>query len=152
MTPIGEEIAVAIAGSPALSLIAKATVVSAAGLLVVRLARRRRASVRHLMCATSFIVLLALPLVPAVVPARQVPLPLLEPAQVITDMTPSPVLSAPVAIPQSAGSVSTAGERQPLTLPSLSTVLLVAWIGGTAIVLAPMIAGLRRVRRVRRHG
>ena len=151
MTPFGDEIAVAIAGSPALSLIAKATVVCAAALVLARFARRRRASVRHLMCATTFIVLLALPLVPAVAPARQVTLPLLEPAQVIADVAPAPVLSAPVGIAQSVDTIPAAAGRQ-LTLPSLSTVLLMAWIGGTAIVLVPMIAGLVRVRRVRRHG
>ena len=152
MIPIAGEIAVAIAGSPALSPIAKATVVSVAALAVARLARRRRASIRHLVFATTFIVLLALPLVPAVVPAHQVAMPLLEPAQNIGAVTPAPGLSAPVAIPQSADGSQVAGGRQPRTLPSLSTVLLAAWVVGTAILLVSMIAGLIRVRRVRRNG
>ena len=77
MIPSSTEIALAIAGSPALWLIAKATVVSAGVLAATRVARRYRASVRHLMYASGFVVLLALPLVPAVVPARQVSMPLL---------------------------------------------------------------------------
>ena len=72
MIPSSIEIALAVAGSPALSLLVKATVVSAGALAAARLARRCRASLRHLMFAAAFVALAALPLVPAVVPARQV--------------------------------------------------------------------------------
>lgn len=152
MTPIAGEIAIAIAGSTALSLIAKATVVSAAALAVARLARTRRASVRHIVLATTFIVLLALPLVPAVLPARQVTMPLLAPARNIAAVTVPPVPGALVAVPQSADGGPAATGRQSRTLPSRSMVLVAAWVVGTTVLLVLLIAGLIRVRRVRRNG
>ena len=47
------ELAIAIGSSPALSLIAKATLISVGVLAAARIARHSRASVRHLMCATA---------------------------------------------------------------------------------------------------
>jgi bla regulator protein blaR1 len=151
MIPTAREIAVAIVGSPALSLIVKATVVAAAALVVARLARRRRASIRHLIPGTAFIVLLALPLAPAVAPERQVTMPILEPTPNAAAMTPATVLDVPPAVAPTADSGPAARRRQPRVTPSLSTVLLATWISGTALVLAPMLWGLVRIHRVRRN-
>ena len=57
------EMAIVMSASLALSLVVKATVVSAAALTAAFLARRTRASVRHLLLATAFILLLILPVV-----------------------------------------------------------------------------------------
>src|SRR5688572_26780953 len=54
------------------SLLVKATVTLVLTLLVVRLARRSRAAVRHLWLTAGFAVLLVLPLAPALVPSVRV--------------------------------------------------------------------------------
>lgn len=157
MIPTDDQIALVIAGSPALTLIAKATVVSAAALVAARLARRRPASIRHLMAATSLVVLAALPLASAVVPARQVTMPfLVEPAANIAAMThPAsvPGVSGRTAVVSQLADSSPAVEAIPRrTLPTLWTVLLIAWVSGAVIFIVPMMVGLARVQRVRRHG
>jgi len=77
MSSVIGEFAVAIGGSLALSIVAKATIVSGAALFAARLARHSRASLRHVLFATAFVVLLGLPVVAVSVPAR----PLLVPMQ-----------------------------------------------------------------------
>ena len=62
MRPAVAAIVLATASSPAVSLVAKVTVVMALSLAGVRLARARRASVRHALLAAAFTVSLALPI------------------------------------------------------------------------------------------
>src|SRR4051812_30557783 len=64
-----------LSGSTELSLIVKATVLLIAALAGAGLARRARASVRHVMIATSFAALIALPILITVVPAIAVEVP-----------------------------------------------------------------------------
>ena len=71
MRTVGE-MAIVMSSSLALSLVVKATVVSAGALTRRRLARRSRASVRHLLLATGFLLLLALPVRIVAVPPREV--------------------------------------------------------------------------------
>ena len=59
-----------------LSLLAKATIILLAGLAVTALARTARASARHLVVATLFAALLALPLLIAFVPAMAIDVPI----------------------------------------------------------------------------
>ena len=59
-----------------LSLLAKATLILLAGLAVTALARTARASARHLVIATSFAALVALPLLIAFVPAMAIDVPI----------------------------------------------------------------------------
>lgn len=61
MMPALTEIALWLSRTIELSLLAKATVLLAAALLVTRLARHSRASVRHLVIATCFVALIVLP-------------------------------------------------------------------------------------------
>ena len=63
MIRILSEILVTLSASPAISLVAKATVVLALGLISAWLARRSRAAVRHALLASTFGVLLVLPIV-----------------------------------------------------------------------------------------
>ena len=58
-----------------LSLVAKATLIVAGGLAVAALAKSARASARHLVIATSFAALAALPLLVALVPAMPIDVP-----------------------------------------------------------------------------
>lgn len=79
MSRILADVAIAASSSLALSLIAKATFVSAGALIAAYLARRSRASVRHILLATAFVVLLALPVATVVVPPRDVSLRVTRP-------------------------------------------------------------------------
>ena len=63
MTRILSDIVVTLSTSPAISLVAKGTIVLALGLVSAGFARRSRAAVRHALLASTFSVLLALPIV-----------------------------------------------------------------------------------------
>jgi hypothetical protein len=62
VTSAAMQVILLISGIFELSLLAKATAVLVVGLFVVRLARRRRASVRHFMLMATFAALALLPL------------------------------------------------------------------------------------------
>ena len=151
MMRMAGEIAIAIGGSLALSLIVKATVISAAALIAAHIARRSRASVRHVLLAAAFILLLALPLVSVVTPSREVSVPVPQAGSTVRVATLAPLRPA---VPDSRF-VDNGGLRaDPVTgtLPSASRLLLAVWVIGVALVLLPMIAGLMHVRRVRQNG
>jgi len=145
------EVAIAIGSSWALSLIVKATVISAGALIAAHIARRRRASVRHALLAAAFFLLLALPLVSVAAPPREVSVSVPQAGSTVRVATPAPLR---VVVPD-ARPVDNGGLRAgPVTgtLLSASTILLAVWVIGVALVLVPMIAGLMRVRRVRQNG
>ncbi|HWI18654.1 MAG TPA: hypothetical protein VNT81_12960, partial [Vicinamibacterales bacterium] len=75
MTPAMWDAVLWISASPELSLLVKATVIVAAALLIARLAFRSRASVRHVVIATAFAALIALPILAASVPAIAIEVP-----------------------------------------------------------------------------
>jgi beta-lactamase regulating signal transducer with metallopeptidase domain len=144
------EAAIAIGGSLALSLIVKATIVSIAALTAVHMARRVPASVRHLLLASGFAVLLALPVATLIVPALELGVPITSPVLVVRNTTP---VTVNVVLP----AVSSRDEAglSPVVpahrFLSLGMVLLIVWIIGVAIVLARMMADMLWVRRVRRQ-
>ncbi len=145
------EIAIAISSSLALSLIVKATVISASALIAAHIARRSRASIRHVLLAAAFTLLLALPLVSVAAPPREVSVSVPQAGSTVRVATLAPLRSAE---PDSR-SVDNGGLRAgPVTgtLPSTSRLLLAVWVTGVALVLVPMVAGLMRVRRVRQNG
>jgi len=138
--------------SVALSLIAKATVITAFAVLAGWLTRRRRASVRHLIFVAAFAGLALLPVAAAVIPAVPVPVRLLA-MPAIGDT----VLSAPV---NRAVESSMFVEERPswsrvgrLTGPALSTFTLLQtmWLAGMIGCLVPVAVGLWQIRRVRRQ-
>src|SRR5688572_24592557 len=149
MTRMMGEIAIAISGSLALSLIVKATIVCGGTLMALCIAKRSRAAVRHVLLSTAFLVLLALPLASLTVPPRDVSLPIHS-----SDSTVLPVtLPLPDGIPlPSAESGDSAPTIAARTAPSASTVLFAAWMAGVTYFLAMMSLGLRRARRARRNG
>src|SRR5215471_13694169 len=135
--------------SVALSLIAKATVITAFAVLAGWLTRRRRASVRHLIFVAAFAGLALLPVAAAVIPAVPVPVRLLA-MPAIGDT----VLSAPV---NRAVESSMFVEERPswsrvgmLTGPALSTFTLLQtmWLAGMIGCLVPVAVGLWQVRPV----
>jgi len=145
------EVAVAVSSSFALSLIVKATVVAAATLVAVRLERGNRASVRHLLLATAFIVLLALPTTSFVTPSQDVRVSIGAPAATLDVETVGSVYAS-ASVSGSARSGESPGNPLAYTVPSAITLLLVAWLMGTTTFLVLMIGGLMRVRSLRRCG
>ena len=140
--------AIAIGGSLALSLIVKATIASGAALIAVRLAKRAAASVRHLLLASSFAVLLVLPVAALTVPALEVGVPITPP---VRTMPTAPPRTMDVAPPVVASVDETPLPQVVSTRGSLSvgTILLLVWISGVAIVLTRLVADMRWVRRIR---
>src|SRR5271169_4483995 len=98
MTPMIARFAIAIGGSMESSIVLKATLVLGLTLVAVRLAPRARASVRHIVLAAAFCILLTLPLFAVLLPTvvvhipvstisdSRVPLAILEPSPVVAHM------------------------------------------------------------------
>jgi beta-lactamase regulating signal transducer with metallopeptidase domain len=132
-----------------LSLVAKATLIVLGGLAVTAFARTARASARHLVIATSFAALAALPILIAVVPAMPIDVPVAAATLSASDNS-SDRLSSP-SVPGAASMVTTAAQR---ALPgvSLAQGLRIAWIAGAIVFLIPVASVLWRLSMIRRTG
>src|SRR5262245_25681076 len=132
----------------AISILLKATVILGLTGAAVRLARRARASVRHVLLAAGLAALLLLPVISIVTPS----LPIVVPAAVQHAM--APLDAEPIdAGAASAGTTAPAPRlpaRSPVELPSLEAFLISAWIGGAVVFLLPVAIGLQQVRSIRR--
>jgi len=151
MIRIVGELAVAISSSLVLSVIVKATLVSAGALTMAYIARRSRASIRHLVLATAFVVLLALPLVSVAVSPRNVSVPTSRQAVIAGIVIPAP----PEATAPAWQAADNRGRLAASAIGSLlspSSLAVVVWLTGVTLVLVPMGAGLVCAFRVRRSG
>ena len=150
MTPLLARLAVSSGGSMEASIVLKATLILGLTLLTARLAPRARASVRHIVFAAAFFVLLTLPLAVVLLPPVVVPVP-------ISDFSDS---AAPLAIVQPSPAVEQMADRDGPSFarrnlrPSLSatTVFRALWIAGAVLFLIPLIVSLSRVWRISRSG
>lgn len=136
-----------------LALLLKATAVLSAGLAAAHLARHSRASVRHLLIAASFVMLLLLPIANAISPSLNVPVP----AALQTTLAPLAEDVAIDVVAATAGSVASnpAPPRQaprPWNLPSVWQVLSFIWIAGTLASCLRIIVGIWQVRTLRETG
>lgn len=132
------------------TILLKVTVVLAVALAGTRLARKSRASVRHVVLSASFAILLALPLAAAIAPAINVPLPISTtglPAPVVDVFSESPRIVTDVDA--GAGDVAVTKASSPI---SWSSIALTAWLCGVALFLLPVGIGLRQMRSLRRDG
>ncbi|MGC4050273.1 MAG: ankyrin repeat domain-containing protein [Paludibaculum sp.] len=144
------ELMLSLSNSPSLALAGKATLLLACGLAGCAMARRSRAAVRHLILASTFAGVLALPLVIALAPSVRVPVSSQR---------------APDAVPftQNASALPTASGRPaaewPLpelaagftwTVPSPGTLLGAAWMAGAGLLLAFLALESWRLRGLRR--
>jgi beta-lactamase regulating signal transducer with metallopeptidase domain len=145
MMPSASDVALLLSQSMELSLLVKATLVLLAGLVVTQLTRTARASVRHLVIASSFAALIALPVLLAAAPAMTIDVPL----------TPSPVAADLVAFP-SAPRDGAAADGNASTpdgpAASIGDALRAAWLAGTIVFLIPVGAVLWRLSMIRRTG
>ena len=127
-------------------LLVKATLVFALGLLVTRLARRARASVRHLVLASStFGVVALMPGVAALLPSFGIPvLPAAYPVPVVArgaGDSPSSIAIAPSV-------AASSPQKSSREWFPLSALVGASWCAGVALSLLSMVAGLSRIRRV----
>src|SRR5688500_6930236 len=131
-----------------LSLLAKATIVLAAALLAARAAARAPASIRALVIASSFAVLIALPLAGIAMPPRPVEIPaasmpvLLQESVFDASLATAALQSAIVA------PVATARVR----MPAPAAPVRVACASGALPVAAPIVVALWGLRRMRTSG
>ena len=133
-----------------LSLVAKATLIVLGGLAVTAFARSARASARHLVIATSFAALAALPILIAFVPAMSIDVPVAA-ATRSTGADNSGDNAASTGVSSAANVVTTAAQR---ALPgvSLAQGLRITWIAGTIVFLIPVASVLWRLSMIRRTG
>jgi len=128
------------------SIVVKTTIVLTFGLAALPIARRARASVRHLLMATTFAIVLVLPIVISTAPTLTIHVP--AAAERVTSMVPTALASANSVILKDAGSSGGALG----TISSLVTFLRYAWAAGAMLLLIVLAIDLQRLRALRRRG
>ena len=131
-------------------ILAKATIAVSLMLLGVRLARRARASERHVLLAATFAILLLLPALTLLMPTI--------PVAVSTEAMGGASMSAPSA--WSTEPIESNAERAPRSVVdarpsnsfSLATILRTAWAVGALCFVVPVAFALGRLRRTLRCG
>jgi beta-lactamase regulating signal transducer with metallopeptidase domain len=144
MIPTPTEVALALSQSMEISILAKATAWLLIGRTAVTLARRTRASVRHLMLTATFAALIATPFIVVAVPERTIAIP------VAVVSAPIATPSAQVARPASTAVDSTGAPVQEPSRISLRNILLLVWAAGLVLFLTPLVATLWKLRALRR--
>jgi bla regulator protein blaR1 len=149
MIPVINEGMLAIGGSWAASIVAKATVAMSLGLIAAWLAARTRAAVRHALLAAAFGVVLALPIISVVAPSVHIAVPVFE------SRAASPLSSpddAPPSVPPTYPDRPVTPASSQMSRLSLSVILLAGWMSGAALFLLPVVIGLWQIHSVRRNG
>jgi uncharacterized protein (TIGR03435 family) len=150
MMPDGvARIILAVSDSIELSIIAKATVVLGLALVAVRSARHARASVRHVVLASAFGVLVVLPAVVRLLPPVAVSVPVTAPSDAI-----APWLFVGDAAPTTHLPLVLDVRRAPARVSPdpIATSLRSAWIAIAALFLVPVAVALWRLHQLRRGG
>ena len=128
-----------------LSLLAKATIILIAGLAVTRLSRTARASVRHLVIASSFAALIALPVWLAGAPSITIDVPVAASTTSVANTTAAPETETFVA--SAATPARTSAPRW-----SVAGALRAVWITGVVVFLLPVFSVFWRLSTIRRTG
>jgi uncharacterized protein (TIGR03435 family) len=142
-----------------LSLLVKATVILAAALMAVRYAGRTTASMRHLLLASAFAVLLILPIVERVAPPITVPVDRGASAVPLLPITRLEIAPAGNAVPSGPTTPeANAARGGDATGWSWSSLMFAVWVLGAFVCLVPVLLtpwrlhGLRRSSRPWAHG
>jgi beta-lactamase regulating signal transducer with metallopeptidase domain len=133
-----------------LSLIVKATVILTVGLAAAALARRTRASIRHVILASTLLALLLLPVTTVVVPEVAIELPMASSPAVSAPATNAALLSRTDATTSAASTAAAAPTRS--SLPPWPDIVRGVWAAGTIALLLSLGVNLWQFRRLRRHG
>lgn len=136
-----------IGSSTALSVAVKATAIAGMAVIAAHVARRSRASIRHLIYAGTLGVLLLLPVWSLVGPALDV--------EVATSTSRTPrydpvALDVPAGDPRARVAARTVDAPEPGSPLSLSALARGAWAAGMLLVLIPAGVGLWQALRIRR--
>ena len=145
------EAVVALSRSVELSILGKATLMLVIGLIVVKLAGRARASVRHLLLTATFATVFALPLIALTAPEVTIAVSVAqarEPVPNITAVTPSVV---PLST-TSSSQPNRATEHPSWSAPSWITIVRLVWVAGAILLLLQLGVDLWRLYRIRRDG
>jgi beta-lactamase regulating signal transducer with metallopeptidase domain len=140
------DVALMLSGRPELSLLVKASLILGAGLAITQLTRTARASARHLVIATTFATLIALPIVLAAAPALTI--------DVAVTPSASSVAGVPVAAPTAGPTADIESNTSTSWPPALSIAgaLRALWIAGAVVFLVPVAAALWKLSMIRRTG
>jgi beta-lactamase regulating signal transducer with metallopeptidase domain len=148
------EAVAALSASPVALLLIKATIALVLGLSAARLAGQARASVRHLLLASTFAALVALPLAVNVVPALAVELRVAAPNQANNAAAMS---ETPLAAPGSAdagrrGIAAPAAEAARPVPVGWPAIAFAVWLAGAVWLIGSLLTSLWRLSRITRHG
>src|SRR5262245_39046148 len=155
MTRLLGEMAVTLTASAALSVMVKGTAAVALGLVGARLARKGRAAVRHVLLASAFGVLLALPIVSSIATPVTVAVPIAASNDGILplfDSNPVSSFGETASARQGAAPAESVWSLTSLAARQLSTILFYGWLMGIALFVIPVIRGLLQIRSLRRFG
>jgi beta-lactamase regulating signal transducer with metallopeptidase domain len=133
-----------------LSILVKATLVIALALIGARLAARERASVRHVLLASAFAALLALPLAAAWAPRFAFDIPVARATQPAAPAKSAPTRPIDLAVsePLPPGMDLPEGNSQ----WSAANVMRAMWLSGVVLFLAPLGMMMWRLRQIHRTG
>lgn len=144
------EVALALSRWVELAIPGKATLLVIVGLTAASLKGHARASLRHLLLAMTFAMLIALPLLVMAAPGLTIEIPVSQ-------------LSEPVSATSAGSSIGPASvavnSTRPRTLdsgrwsmPSWRVLIRSVWIAGATLLILSLAVDLWRVRLIRRHG
>src|SRR5262245_11508200 len=134
----------------AIAILLKVTATTALALIAARLARRNRAAVRHVLLAAAFAILLALPVASLITPPVHITLPIAR--RTISGLPvaePVAMMLAAAAARATEARSASASAAAP-SLPTASTMLLIAWLAGTLLLLVRLTVGFRQTLWIRR--
>lgn len=153
MRSVITEFVLMLSGSVGLTILAKSTVILLLGLFAGALAVRAQASWRHLVFATTFGAVLALPLVVLTIPDLPIEVAAVQTAAATEQIARAAVPSTGQAgAPDLAISGPSTVAGQSWGLPQMTTALLIAWVAGALFLMLSLTVDLLRVRHLRRHG
>lgn len=148
MTGVLPNLAGLVSGSVEFSILAKATVVLIAGLAAAALARRARASMRHLVLAVTFAALAVLPVAAIALPPLTVDVPASALAPSTTAQPVAPDITA-AAVPRGA---STQPSIARSALLSWLTLVRRIWVAGALLLSISFAVSVLRLIRIGRQG
>ena len=143
--------AVSLTQSIELSILVKATLMLALGLIAVRLALRAPASVRHLLLAVTFAGLFVLPLATLAVPGVVIQVP-------VADASAAPAISSALPPPDAPPIAARVDARQEKSraVDAIATLwpsaVRAAWLAGVTTLCLSLGLAFGRLRRLRRDG
>jgi beta-lactamase regulating signal transducer with metallopeptidase domain len=145
------EMMLALGGRIELAILSKATIILLLGLFIARLAGRVRASVRHLLLASTLLTALALPIIAVIAPEVTIEIP--GASESITAPRTAVPVTAPVSVAAGVAERQAAEiSSHSFSLPSWPTIAWAVWMIGAALLLLSLAVDLWRLNHLRRHG